>query len=102
MIHLETLDGRAIALNCDQIAWVEACPDTTVHLLSGQSMLVREPVDDVVRRVVAYRAAVLRAAGRDGTAEPFSMGALRTLREAIAAAEGLTADERAALLEERP
>lgn len=63
MIKLTKLDRQEIALNCDRIEWVEACPDTTVKLVGGESILVRESVDEVIRRVTAFRSQVLRDAG---------------------------------------
>jgi len=63
MIKLTRMDGQEIAINCDQIAWLESCPDTTVRMLAGETILVREEVDEVLRRVAAYRIGLLREAG---------------------------------------
>jgi len=63
MIKLTRLDRHEIALNCDLIMWVEACPDTTVKLVGGESILVRESVDEIIRRVGDFRSLVLRNAG---------------------------------------
>ncbi|MCI0547908.1 MAG: flagellar FlbD family protein [Candidatus Rokubacteria bacterium] len=63
MIKLSRLDRQEIALNCDLFMWVEACPDTTVKLVGGESILVRESVDEVIRRITAFRSQVLREAG---------------------------------------
>lgn len=62
MIKLTRLDRQEIALNCDRIVWVESCPDTTVRLEGGESILVRESQDEVIRRVAAFRSLVLREA----------------------------------------
>ncbi len=63
MIKLTRLDRQEIALNCDRIEWVEACPDTTVRLVGGESILVRQTVDEVIALVAAFRGRVLREAG---------------------------------------
>jgi uncharacterized protein YlzI (FlbEa/FlbD family) len=63
MIKLTRMDGQEIAINCDQIAWLESCPDTTVRMLAGETILVREDLDLVLRRVEAYRVGLLREAG---------------------------------------
>lgn len=63
MIQLTRMDGQEIAINCDQIAWLESCPDTTVRMLAGETILVRERLDEVLRRVAAYRSGLLRDAG---------------------------------------
>ena len=63
MIKLTRLDRQEIAINCDRIAWVEGRPDTTLRMTTGESILVRESVDEVVRRIAAFRSGVLRDAG---------------------------------------
>ncbi len=63
MIKLTLLDRQEIALNCDLIAWIGARPDTTVRMVSGESLVVRETVDEVVQRIVAYRGKVLADSG---------------------------------------
>ena len=63
MITLTLLDRQEIALNCDLIAWIRANPDTTVRLVGGDTLVVLEPVEEVVRRIAAYRSKVLGDAG---------------------------------------
>jgi flagellar protein FlbD len=63
LILLTRLDQRVIALNDDRIAWIDACPDTTLRLVDGDVLVVLEPMDEVVRRIVAHRGAVLREGG---------------------------------------
>lgn len=62
MILVTRLDGTELALNSDLIVEVEACPDTTVRLLGGESLIVRESVDEVVRSVLDFRSEILRRA----------------------------------------
>jgi uncharacterized protein YlzI (FlbEa/FlbD family) len=66
MIKLTRMDGQEIAINCDQIAWLEACPDTTVRMLAGETILVRESLDEVIARSASYRVGLLREAGLPG------------------------------------
>lgn len=84
MIKLTRMDGQEIAINCDQIAWLEACPDTTVRMLAGETILVREGLDLVLRRVEAYRVGLLREAG---LASLLTAGAV-VPQAALPAAEG--------------
>jgi uncharacterized protein YlzI (FlbEa/FlbD family) len=65
MIKLSRLDRQEIAINCDLIAWIEARPDTIVRMMAGESIPVREGVDEVIRRIAEYRSTVLRLAGLD-------------------------------------
>jgi flagellar protein FlbD len=59
MIPLTRLDGREFVLNADHILFVERTPDTVVTTTTGQHLLVLEPVEAVVARVVAYRRQIL-------------------------------------------
>ena len=59
MIHLTKLNGSEYVLNDDLIESLESTPDTTITLVSGQKMNVKEPVDEVVSRVVDFRRLVM-------------------------------------------
>ena len=66
MIRVTRLDKHEIALNCDLIESIEARPDTTIRLLTGQSQVVRESVEELLERIRAWRASVLERAGLGG------------------------------------
>ena len=55
MIRVTRLNGSEFVLNSDLIESVEATPDTVVTLTSGKKLIVREPVDEVLARVVEFR-----------------------------------------------
>jgi flagellar protein FlbD len=57
MIHLTRLGGEPLVLNADLILYVEARPDTFITLTTGERLVVTEPMDEVVRRAVAYQQA---------------------------------------------
>ena len=97
MIKLTRLDRQEIALNCDRIAWVEGRPDTTLRMTTGESILVRESVDEVVRRITAFRSGVLRDAGLGAL---FTAGAPLSAESALD--EPLDQDERAYASEGSP
>ena len=59
MIRLTRINGTAIALNAEMIELVESLPDTIVTLTNGQKILVRESMDEVIERVVAYKRSIL-------------------------------------------
>jgi flagellar protein FlbD len=63
MIRLSRLDHQEIAINSDLIEYVEAKPDTTVRLVTGDSILVLESVDEVIRRIVSFRRMLLGSSG---------------------------------------
>jgi flagellar protein FlbD len=55
MILLTKLDGHTIAVNDDLVVFAESTPDTVVTMSSGQRILVREPLADLMERVLAFR-----------------------------------------------
>lgn len=62
MIDLTRLNGHRILVNCDLIKFMEATPDTTLSLVTGEKLIVCESPDEVMERILAYRSAVLRSA----------------------------------------
>lgn len=66
MIRLTRLDRCEVALNCDLIESVDARPDTTIRLVTGQSHVVRESVAEVLERIRDWRASVLERSGLAG------------------------------------
>lgn len=67
MIALTRLKGQAVALNPDLIVTVDATPDTVVHLSNGDSIVVRESVDEIIKRVIEFRRSLVAAFGTDPT-----------------------------------
>jgi flagellar protein FlbD len=63
VILVTRLDGSELALNSDLIVEIEACPDTTVRLLNGESLIVRESVEELVESVADFRAGILARSG---------------------------------------
>jgi len=55
MIEVTRLDGRSYHVNPHQIEYVEANPDTTLVMLSGKRLIVREDYQTLLERIVAYR-----------------------------------------------
>jgi flagellar protein FlbD len=55
MIRLKRLNGSAFVLNCELIKTIEATPDTVITLVTGEKLMVLEPVDEVVREAAEYR-----------------------------------------------
>ena len=47
-------------LNAEMIETIEETPDTVITLNNGKKLLVEEPMEDVVRRVMMYKRALLK------------------------------------------
>jgi len=54
MITVTRLDQRVVVINAELIKMIEATPDTIISLINGDSLIVRESVDEVVRRAIDY------------------------------------------------
>ena len=61
MISLTRINGTMIVINAEIIEFVEANPDTIVSLMNGHKYLVKDSVDDVVKKVRDYKHSVLRS-----------------------------------------
>ena len=59
MISLSRLNGQVFALNGDLIERVDETPDTVITLVDGTKYVVAEAVDEVITRVVDFRAAIV-------------------------------------------
>jgi flagellar protein FlbD len=59
MVKLTRLNGNTMVLNSDLIKTAEASPDTMLTLINGEKMIVREELEEVVERVLSYRARLL-------------------------------------------
>jgi flagellar protein FlbD len=51
MIKLTRLDGSNIYLNKSNIQWIETLPDTTITILSGARIIVREKIDEILKLI---------------------------------------------------
>ena len=64
MIELTRLNGRPMVVNSDLIKFIEASPDTMLTLVNGEKLIVREEINEVAEKVIAYRARLLAVVAR--------------------------------------
>jgi len=55
MIKVTRLNEKEYYINPHQIESIEVHPDTTLLMLSGKYVVVRESVEEVINRIVEYR-----------------------------------------------
>ena len=60
MICLTRLNGQSFVINAEKIRYVESTPDTMVCCDTGEKMMVRESLQDVVRKAIEYARLVRR------------------------------------------
>ena len=61
MILLTRLNGQQFVVNADKIRYVEATPDTLICCESGEKMMVKETLSEVMRRAIDYARVIRKA-----------------------------------------
>jgi len=54
MIPVTRLNGQKFIVNAELIRTVEANPDTTIRLVNGDTILVKESMEEVVKLSIEY------------------------------------------------
>ena len=54
MITLTRLNGQQFVMNAEKIRYVEETPDTVVCCDTGEKLMVRENLKEVMRRAIEY------------------------------------------------
>lgn len=55
MIKVTRLNGEEFYINPDLIQYIEKTPDTVITLTNDRKVVVREEVDEVIQRIVAFK-----------------------------------------------
>jgi len=58
MIALTRLNGQRFVINAEKIRYLEQTPDTMVCCESGEKLIVKESLDEVIRRAIEYARAI--------------------------------------------
>lgn len=58
MIRLTRLNDREFVVNAELIQYLEETPDTVLTLVSKEKLVVKEPAEEIIRRVVAYQRSI--------------------------------------------
>ena len=54
MITLTRLNGQAFVVNAEKIRYLEQTPDTLVCCDNGEKLMVKESLQEVIRRAIEY------------------------------------------------
>ena len=57
LIELTKLNNKKFVINSELIESVEAMPDTTISLTTGNKYVVRESVSEVIHKVIEFKQA---------------------------------------------
>ena len=55
MIALRRLNGTEFWLNPELIEQIDRAPDTVITLTTGNNMIVKESVEEVIEKILEYR-----------------------------------------------
>ena len=58
MIRITRFDGTQVVVNSDIIQTVEETPDTIVTLTTGDKMMIKETVDEVIQAVIEFKRSI--------------------------------------------
>jgi flagellar protein FlbD len=61
MIALTRLNGQQFVINAEKIRYLESTPDTIVCCDNGEKLMVKEPLQEVIRRAVDYARTIRKA-----------------------------------------
>ena len=60
MIALTRLNGHQFVVNAEKIRYIEATPDTIVCCYTGEKLMVRETLQEVMRKAIEYARTIRR------------------------------------------
>jgi flagellar protein FlbD len=72
MIHLTRLNNRPLVVNADLIKFIENAPDTVITLLTGEKLVVRESLEQILDLVHEFH---IRSHRRIAPSIPVDSGA---------------------------
>ncbi len=55
MIKLTKLNGEEVVVNAELIELIKDTPDTVITLTTKRKILVKETVDEVIKKVIFYK-----------------------------------------------
>lgn len=59
MIQLTKLDDRRILVSLETVKYVESVPDTLIFFLNGDTVMVKESLEDVIKAVETFKTNIL-------------------------------------------
>lgn len=60
MITLTKLDNQTVLINLETVKYIEQVPDTIVFFTNGDSLMVKESLEDISEKFQNMQAAILK------------------------------------------
>lgn len=64
MILLTRLDKSKVLVNLETVKFIESTPDTLISFVNGDSVMVRESLEEIDQRVLDYKVRLLALSQR--------------------------------------
>lgn len=61
MICVTRLNGKQFYINAEMIQLVESTPDTIITLINNTKYVVKDPAEEIVKLIIAYRQQVFQS-----------------------------------------
>jgi len=58
MIQVTRLDNTPMVVNIEMIQSLKATPDTVITFTTNERMMVKEPVEEISKRILAYQRSI--------------------------------------------
>ena len=65
MIKVTRLNDAVMVINVEKIQSLQATPDTVITFTNHDKIMVKEPLEEISQRIVAYRRAISGNCGAD-------------------------------------
>jgi len=63
MIEVKRLNDTVFVINSDLIEFIESTPDTLVTMTTGKKIVIKDTVDEVIKKVIQYRRSINEGLG---------------------------------------
>ena len=60
MVTITKLNGLQVVINSELIELIEATPDTTITMTTGRKVIAKEPVDEIIAKVIEFKSKISR------------------------------------------
>lgn len=58
MIRVTRMNGVEFVMNAELIEFIDSTPDTVITLTNGRKFILKDSLDEVLDKVIAYRRAI--------------------------------------------
>jgi flagellar protein FlbD len=64
MIQVTRLNNTKFVINAELIETIEATPDTMISLTTGKRFVVKETMEEIIRKIIEYKMSIIGIIGQ--------------------------------------